>query len=322
MHAWQRHASSSPATSHGSNVCFRKFINAGKFYEAHVLILGGDITGKKVIPFVRQADGSYKVNHLDREHVVAEGEQADAFKRTITDMGYYPFVTDSAEIEELTGDPAAQDAIFKRLMMERDQRVPPARRGTSGGNRHQVLRPARQRRRVRHRRLSSTGAAVSSIPEGKVIQIDEHYTMISTGHANITPWLCPRDVPEERLEAIIESMASQVTDFEHCIFNLHCPPYDTVLDQAPELDDQMRPTLEIGGKPHMVPVGSPAVRRAIDKYQPRLGLHGHIHESRGSQKLGRTLCLNPGSEYGEGVLRGVIVDIDKKGVKSFTFTSG
>ena len=156
-------------------------------------------------------------------------------------------------------------------------------------------------------------ATTSSNPEGKVIQIDEHYTMISTGYANITPWHCPRDVPEERLEAIIDSMAGQVKDFEHCIFNFHCPPYDTVLDQAPQLDDQMRPTLEMGGKPHMVPVGSPAIRHAIDKYQPRLGLHGHIHESRGSQKLGRTLCLNPGSEYGEGVLRGVIVDIDEEG---------
>ena len=74
--------------THGSSVCFRKFINAGKFYEAQVIVLGGDITGKKVIPFVRQADGSFKVNHLDREHVVKEGEPFEAFKRNIVDMGY------------------------------------------------------------------------------------------------------------------------------------------------------------------------------------------------------------------------------------------
>ena len=121
---------------------------------------------------------------------------------------------------------------------------------------------------------------------------------------------------------MIDSMAGEIKDFEHCIFNFHCPPHDTVLDQAPQLDEQMRPVLEIGGKPRMVPVGSRAVRQAIDRYQPRLALHGHIHESRGSQKLGRTVCLNPGSEYGEGVLRGVIVDIDTKGIKSVTFTSG
>jgi len=307
--------------THGSSVCFRKFINAGKFYGAHVLILGGDITGKKVIPFVRQADGSFKVNHLDREQLIAEGDRLEALKRNITDMGYYPYVTDEAEVEGLAGDPAAQDAIFKDLMKERiREALQIADERLEGTGIRCYVQPGNDDE-YDIDELFDGGTGVVN-PEGKVIQIDENYTMISTGHANITPWHCPRDIPEEQLEAMIDAMAGQISDFDHCIFNFHCPPYDTVIDQAPQLDDEMRPTLEMGGKPHMIPVGSPAIRRAIDKYQPRLGLHGHIHESRGSQKLGRTLCLNPGSEYGEGVLRGVIVDIEKKGVKSFTFTSG
>lgn len=307
--------------THGSNTCFRKFINAGKFYGAHIIILGGDITGKKVIPFVRQSDGSYKVNHLDREYVVKEGDQLEALQRNITDMGYYPFMTDPREVEDLAGDPAAQDAIFKQLMKKRiEECLQFAEDRLEGTNIKCYVQPGNDDEYDIDTLFDSGNHVVN--PEGKLIQIDENYEMISTGHANITPWHCPRDVSEERLQSIIDSMASQVKDFEHCIFNFHCPPYDTVLDQAPQLDDQMRPTLEMGGKPHMVPVGSPAVRRSIDQYQPRLGLHGHIHESRGSQKLGRTVCLNPGSEYGEGVLRGVIVDIEKKGVKSFTFTSG
>jgi Icc-related predicted phosphoesterase len=307
--------------SHGSNVVFRKFINAGKFYEADVIILGGDITGKKVIPFVRQADGTFKVNHLDREHIVKDGDQAEAFKTSIIDMGYYPYVTDFEEMERLRGDQAAQDAIFKNLMKERIRgSLALAEERLEGTNIRCYVQPGNDDEYEIDELFEGGNKVVN--PEGKVIQIDEHYTMISTGHANITPWNCPRDVSEDRLQEIIDAMAGQVTDFDHCIFNFHCPPYDTVLDQAPELDADLRPTLEIGGKPHMVPVGSPAIRQAIDKYQPRLGLHGHIHESRGSQKLGKTLCLNPGSEYGEGVLRGVIVDIDKKGVKAFTFTSG
>ncbi len=307
--------------THGSTVCFKKFINAGKFYGAHVLILGGDITGKKVIPFVRQADGSFRVNHLDREHVIADADKAEAFKRNIIDMGYYPYMTDQREVEELAGDPAAQEAIFKDLMKERmSECLQMAEERLEGTDIKCYVQPGNDDEYDIDELFEGGNRVVN--PEGRVIQIDENYTMISTGHANITPWNCPRDVPEERLEAIIDAMAGQVSDFDHCIFNFHCPPYDTVLDQAPQLDDQMRPTLEMGGKPHMVPVGSPAIRRAIDKYQPRLGLHGHIHESRGSQKLGRTLCLNPGSEYGEGVMRGVIVDIEKKRVKSFTFTSG
>jgi Icc-related predicted phosphoesterase len=307
--------------SHGSNVVFRKFINAGKFYEADVIILGGDITGKKVIPFVRQADGTFKVNHLDREHIVKDGDQAEAFKTSIIDMGYYPYVTDPEEMERLRGDQAAQDAIFKNLMKERIRgSLALAEERLDGTDIRCYVQPGNDDEYEIDELFEGGNKVVN--PEGKVIQIDEHYTMISTGHANITPWNCPRDVSEDRLQEIIDAMAGQVTDFDHCIFNFHCPPYDTVLDQAPELDADLRPTLEIGGKPHMVPVGSPAIRQAIDKYQPRLGLHGHIHESRGSQKLGKTLCLNPGSEYGEGVLRGVIVDIDKKGVKAFTFTSG
>jgi Icc-related predicted phosphoesterase len=307
--------------THGSNVCFRKFINAGRFYEAQVIILGGDITGKKVIPFVRQPDGSFKINHLDREHVVKAGEQFEAFKRNIVDMGYYPYLTDPEDLERLAGDTAAQEAIFKDLMTERiRESLQFAEERLEGTDIKCYVQPGNDDEFEIDALFEGRTRVVN--PEGKVIQIDENYTMISTGYGNITPWRCPRDVPEEQLKAIIDSMAGRVADFEHVIFNFHCPPYNTVLDHAPQLDDQMRPTLEMGGKPHMVPVGSQAIRDAIDKYQPQLGLHGHIHESRGSQKLGRTVCLNPGSEYGEGVLRGVIVDINKKGIKSVTFTSG
>lgn len=307
--------------THGSSVCFKKFINAGKFYEAHVIILGGDITGKKVIPFVRQPDGSFKVNHLDREYTLKEAEQVEALRRNIADMGYYPFMTDPQKLQELAGDAAAQDAIFKHLMRERmRESLQFAEERLQGTTIKCYVQPGNDDEFDIDDLFAGGDHVVN--PEGKVIQLDEHYLMISTGFSNITPWQCPRDVPEEKLEGIIEAMAGQVKDFEHCIFNFHCPPYDTVLDQAPQLDDQMRPTLEMGGKPHMVPVGSRAIRQAIDTYQPRLGLHGHIHESRGTHKLGRTVCLNPGSEYGEGVLRGVIVDIDKKGIKSVTFTSG
>jgi hypothetical protein len=307
--------------THGSNVCFRKFINAGKFYEAQVIILGGDITGKKVIPFVRQADGSFKINHLDREHVVKAGEQFEAFKRNIVDMGYYPYLTDPEELEALAGDTAAQEAIFKNLMTERiRESLQFAEERLEGTNIKCYVQPGNDDEFEIDALFEGCANVVN--PEGKVIQIDENYTMISTGYGNVTPWRCPRDVSEEQLKEIIDSMAGQVEDFEHAIFNFHCPPYNTMLDLAPQLDDQMRPTLELGGKPHMVPVGSQAIRDAIDKYQPQLGLHGHIHESRGSHKLGRTVCLNPGSEYGEGVLRGVIVDINKKGIKGVTFTSG
>jgi hypothetical protein len=143
--------------------------------------------------------------------------------------------------------------------------------------------------------------------------------MISTGYGNITPWKCARDIAEEELAKKIDEMASQVRSIENSVFNLHAPPYDTRLDDAPELDKELRPTYSAS---KLVPVGSTAVRAAIEKYQPLLGLHGHIHESKGNCKIGRTLCLNPGSLYTDGILQGFLIEIDKKGIKRFSPTSG
>jgi Icc-related predicted phosphoesterase len=41
-------------------------------------------------------------------------------------------------------------------------------------------------------------------------------------------------------------------------------------------------------------------------------VHGHIHESRGICRLGRTLALNPGSVYSDGALQGALLDLNAK----------
>ena len=130
--------------------------------------------------------------------------------------------------------------------------------------------------------------------------------MISLGWTNPTPWNTPRECSEEELTYKIEAMVSKVEDVKNCIFNLHAPPYNSRIDYAPKLDETLKPVV-IGSQVQMNPVGSIAVREMIEKYQPLLGLHGHIHESKGFIKIGRTLCLNPGSAYQEGVLRGSII---------------
>ena len=117
-------------------------------------------------------------------------------------------------------------------------------------------------------------------------------------------------------------MAERLERPERAVFNLHCPPRETHLDQAALLDDDFRPVVK-GGQIAMTSVGSTAVRDAIELYQPMLGLHGHVHESPGTQRIGRTLTINPGSEYGDGVLRGVLLNLDmKRGVKSWQFVQG
>jgi Icc-related predicted phosphoesterase len=74
----------------------------------------------------------------------------------------------------------------------------------------------------------------------------------------------------------------------------------------------MRPT---HGGAVMKAVGSTAVREAIQRYQPPLSVHGHIHESRGVAKLGRTLALNPGSSYSDGTLQAAVIDLNEKNGK-------
>jgi Icc-related predicted phosphoesterase len=65
------------------------------------------------------------------------------------------------------------------------------------------------------------------------------------------------------------------------------------------------------------------VRDAIKQYEPVVGLHGHIHESRGAQRIGSTMCLNPGSDYSADLLRGAIVDFDADGrYIDFLLTAG
>src|SRR5215469_5768173 len=144
--------------------------------------------------------------------------------------------------------------------------------------------------------------------EGKLIDLDG-FSMISMGWTNPTPWDTFREAPEEELAAKIEAVARLVPDMGRAIFNFHAPPYGTGLDEAPALDETLRP---MHGGAVMKAVGSTAVRDAINKYQPMLSVHGHIHESRGVKRMGRTLAMNPGSVYGDGVLQGAVLELNAK----------
>jgi Icc-related predicted phosphoesterase len=158
-------------------------------------------------------------------------------------------------------------------------------------------------------------------PEERVVMLRGEWEMISLGTTNITPWKSPRELPEDQLETKLNALAKQVKNQAKAIYNIHVPPYNTSIDKAPKLDSNLKPFVIPGGV-QMTAVGSTAVTNIIKRYQPMLALHGHVHESRGKVKIGRTLCINPGSEYGEGVLRGALVQIGNKGVEDFLLTSG
>ncbi len=303
---------------HGSEICWKKFINAAKFYQADVIILGGDMTGKAIVPIVHQGGDRFQAVLLEQESML-QGEAAVAeMEKQIKSRGYYPYRTTPDEIEALNEDPALVDDIFAR----------------------EVLKTAEQWLAYADEKLEGTGVRCYVAPgnddmfeldelictsrhvemaEGRVVELDEHHEMVSSGWTNFTPWKTYREEEEEKLRARCEAMIGQLKNGSQAIFNFHCPPYGSTLDDVPELTEDLRPKL--GGRA-LVPVGSHAIRDLIVEYKPLLGLHGHIHEGKGAVRLSKTLCINPGSMYEQGRLLGAVINLSRNKIKSYILTTG
>lgn len=305
---------------HGSEKCFRKFVNASTFYKADVLILGGDLTGKVLIPILNRGDGSYSLSLFGKDVVVGELSLEEQ-KKMLRDAGQYYFMAEGKEMEEIKTDSRRVDGIFLRCMLDvlkgwialADLRL----RGTGVKC---YISPGNDDRHEIDEALTETDSVLN--PENKVVTLPGGHEMITLGFANPTPWKSPREVPEEKLQEMIEALATQIREPAKSIFNLHVPPYGTEIDRAPAVDEEFRYVKTGLGTIKMISAGSTSVRGAIEKYRPLLGVHGHIHESKGFAKIGPTLCLNPGSEYGQGILKGALVNLEDSKVKEFLLTSG
>ena len=304
---------------HGSEICWRKFLNAGAFHKADVLVMGGDMTGKAMVPIVDRGGGRWDLRLQDQEHVLTSEDELQAMQKRILDRGYYPIVLAPDELATWEADPVLVDARFKAEMVAGVQRwMDLADQRLAGTNVRCIVSPANDD----IFELDPVIDAAERVELGEQNAIDlEGFTMVSTGYANPTPWNTFRELPEDQLRTRIDALVSDVPDHRRAIFNFHAPPYGSNLDGAPKLNPDM--TYVAGGRA-IVPVGSHAVRDAITAYEPVLSLHGHIHEGRGAVKIGRTLAVNPGSTYEDGVLQAAIVDLDaKKGeVKQYLLING
>jgi Icc-related predicted phosphoesterase len=288
-----------------------------------VLVLGGDVTGKTVVPIARQADGTYNSSFLEQQHKAKNEEELKDLIKKIENSGSYWRIMEQRDADELKGSPEKVDELFRALMKERlmrwvqltEERLKETKTicYMTGGNddSQEVIDTLQETDHVKN-------------PDGKSIQITDGHEMASLGWSNLTPWATPRECGEDELNDKIERMVSGIQDMSNAVFNFHTPPIDSILDSAPKLDQSVYPPKPItaGGQMVYFGAGSKSVRAAVEKYQPLLGLHGHIHESRGTTFLGRTLCINPGSDYTEGILRGVVVELSDKRVVQHQLTSG
>jgi uncharacterized protein len=303
---------------HGSDRCWRKFLNAAEFYKVDTLIMGGDITGKVMVPIVERDDGGHEARVLGRHETVSAGELDDLEKR-IRFNGFYPYHCDRIEYGRLQDDPEYRGQAFTRLMRDEVRRWirMAEERLESTGIRCFVM-PGNDDEFAIDDALNSTYVVN---PDNRVVWIGDEVQMLSCSWTNRTPWDSPREQDEDDLVDRLHGLARQLKPGVPTIFNLHCPPYGTQLDRAPQLTPELTLVMD-GGEPRITSVGSMAVRRLIEEFQPVLSLHGHIHESKAVATIGKTTCINPGSAYSQGVIDGAVVDLSGDNLKSCQLVTG
>jgi uncharacterized protein len=304
---------------HGSEQCWRKFLGAGRFYGVGSLIMGGDLTGKAIVPITHGESDRYTATFLGEQKVAEGSEALDQLLKAVRYNGMYPWVATAAEIAGYRDDAEARERLFDEVMLSElgrwiglaDERM--AQYGIEvfvmAGNDDPWACDA----------VIDAAEHVQSCDD-RIVNVGPH-EMISLSYANHTPWSSPRELDEDQLYVRIKRLADQLEDPASSIFNLHVPPYDSGLDRANQINDDLTLVYR-SGQPVEIPVGSTAVRQAIEEFQPLISLHGHIHESRGDTTIGRTVAINSGSEYNSGRIHGVVVKLGRDEVLSHQFTIG
>jgi Icc-related predicted phosphoesterase len=304
---------------HGSRVCWKKFVNAAAHYPAQALVMGGDLTGKALIPIVKEDDGTYRAEVIGELREARTAEELDQIQRAISTNGMYWLMADPGEAELLREDAARRERAFEKALLDElrlwvefaDERL--AGTGTVAyvipGNDDPWTVDA----------ILAAGTSVDACDEA-VRAVGPH-EMVSFGYANRTPWKTPRELDEEEIYSRLKALTDQLERPGRAIFNIHVPPFDSSLDTAFEVDEELRYVTK-GGRPHEVPTGSRAVRQIIEEVQPLLSLHGHIHESKGVTRIGHTVAINPGSDYGSGHLDGCLIHLEPERVVNQYLVSG
>ncbi len=307
---------------HGSEAFFRKFLSAALQYEANVLITGGDLTGKAMVPIVHQGKGRYIGHIFGRKEEPSTPEELTRLEQTISNVGFYPIVLEPDEANELEIDSGKMAARFEKEMCNR----------------------IRDWLKLYSEKLSLKGIPLYFMPgnddlysiddviaefedsnvfnpDGKRYWLDENHELVGLSNANMTPWKCNRDIEEEELANKLDGIVNLIDNPQQSVMVIHVPPFDSGLDTCPELDENLE-IVHRGGQILMKPAGSQGVLEMIRRVQPLLTLHGHIHESSGHTRIGKTLAINAGSEYAEGILKAAIINLEKDRVKGHVLIAG
>jgi Icc-related predicted phosphoesterase len=304
---------------HGSEMCFRKFLNAGMAYRPDVMVLGGDIAGKAVQAVEDLGGGRFTTTFRGHRHDIEDADELARVERTISDVGYYPWRSHPGELDQRIADGTVEDLLLdlmrqrlERWMEMADERLRPQGKPVfwmlGNDDPPSLAEPLKD-------------APWGEHAEGRVLKLDDEHQLVSWGWSNPTPWNSFREMSEEELTRHFEELFAEAQDEHRVVFNAHVPPFDSGLDDAPVLDANLTVTQQ-AGQVKLGPVGSTAVRAAIERHQPVASLHGHVHESAGFRKIGGTVAFNPGSDYGTGSLNGVLITLSGDKLKSHQLVRG
>lgn len=303
---------------HGSEKCWQKLVNSGAFFEVDTIILGGDMTGKGIQAIIEEKPGIWRTNFLGENVEAGSEAELSKLEQRVRTAGFYPHPMTPDAFQEFIKSEDLQEKVFEKLMANTIQHwLEYAEKKLKGTGRRIIVTAGNDDPLFINELFINSSVVIMA--ERQIINVDDTHEMLNEGYSNPTPWNTHREMDEDSLYEVIQRQVEQIKDLGNAIFNLHVPPYNSRLDDAPMLDENLVPV--DGGRTY-VPVGSKAVRKAIETYQPLLSLHGHVHEAKGSTNIGRTLCLNPGSIYTEGVLAGYLVSLDKKGVRGYQPVQG
>lgn len=305
---------------HGSDAVFRKFIAAGLQYKANVFIVGGDVTGKAMVPVILQGNGHYIGSWFGREETATTPAELEKIKKNISNVGFYPLVLEKEEAEELENDPSKMEKRFEKEMCQR------VREWMTLAEEKLVQQNATLYFMAGNDDFYSVDEAVSEFqhirnPDMARFEIEGGYEIVGLSNANMTPWKCARDIEEDELQKKLDTLAGMIQNPARTIAVLHVPPYASSLDTCPDLDENLKIITE-GGQVVMKSAGSTSVMAFLEKVQPMLSLHGHIHESPGHVRIGRTLAINAGSEYAEAIMKAAIINLEDGKVKGHLLISG
>ncbi len=307
---------------HGSLLALNKTINAAEFYKVSAIVVGGDLTGKVLVPIIES--GAYYLLEFQGKNIKinkSDVQKLENVEKEIRSTGAYFSVMNESEYEELASNPKKMQERFIEVMKasidDFFQRAE-EKLGKSGAKLYLIPGNDDYNEIAEYVEKAANDHVIPF--DNKIIDI-QGYSFLGYGYSNQTPWATPREKEEKSIYKDLKKLVEKI-DAEKAVYVIHVPPYKTEIDKAPQLSKDMRQSAY-----EFQHVGSLSVRKIIEESPPILGLHGHVHESGGidyvvSKTKAKVPVINPGSEYNFGVLRGVIVELEGNNLGKYTFTKG